>query len=163
LPRSALNTARRPSGEIANACLTGRTETFEPVTWSAGRTLISSLETNGLTGGVRPRSQPLAPPSTREASSQGSIRERAAAVPVGRGEPAGEAAIDGLSLNRNCATAMSATRALRSFSRHRWINATTAAGVSPGSAFQSGVDFTIAAIVSVTSSPGKARAPVSIS
>jgi hypothetical protein len=32
-----------------------------------------------------------------------------------------DALLDELSLNRNCATAMSPMRAWRSFSRHRWI------------------------------------------
>ena len=48
-------------------------------------------------------------------------------------------------------------RVFRSFSRQRWISVTTCGGVSAGSADQSGVDFTTAAISSVTSSPSNAR------
>ena len=54
-------------------------------------------------------------------------------------------------------------RALRSFSRHRWMSVTICAGTSAGSADQFGVVFMTAAIISVASSPSNARAPVSIS
>jgi len=163
LPRCALKTARRPSGEIASTCLAGREETSELVRLSAGRTLICSRETNGAAGGLRLKSQPAATPSTRTANSQGRVRMIPAARLDARAGVDDEMPIDAVSPNTNCATAMSPMRALRSFSRHLWINATTGAGVSAGRALQSGVDLTTAAMVSVMSSPGNARTPVSIS
>ena len=155
----------RPSGEIASACRTGREETFELVSCSAGRTLICSRETNGA-GWRRSAEEPAARAAEHErsrAAKEASGPAGATPCRVARGAAAGDARSALLSLNRNCATAMSPMRALRSFSRHLWIDATTVAGISAGSALQSGVDFTTAAIVSVTSSPGKARTPVSIS
>ncbi len=61
------------------------------------------------------------------------------------------------------ASAASASRRLRSFSRHRRRSVRIAAGVFTGSAVQSGSLLTTAAIVSVVSSPLNARCPVSIS
>jgi hypothetical protein len=54
-------------------------------------------------------------------------------------------------------------RRLGSFSRHRCRRRSTAAGVSAGSADQSGVRSSRAAIISELVSPSNARRPVSIS
>ena len=67
------------------------------------------------------------------------------------------------SLSRNCATAMSATRSLRSFFKHRSSSVRRWAGVPGGNALQSGSLRITAVNVSRTSSPGKAVRPVSIS
>src|SRR5688572_15724854 len=120
---------------------------FELVTSSAGRTLICTRETASAAGGVRPKNQPPRAPSAIAASSHGIILTmRRADECATRGAAAADGAIDESSLRRNRATAISPMRALRSFSRHFWINVTTGGGVSAGSALQSGVDFTTAAI-----------------
>ena len=55
----------------------------------------------------------------------------------------------------NCATAMSAIRWRRSFTRQRATSVRIAGGTSSGSAFQSGSLFSTLASVSATSSPSK--------
>ena len=67
------------------------------------------------------------------------------------------------SLSRNLTGEISGTRFVRSFSRQRWSKVRNPVGTSSGSALQSGSARRTAASVSLTSSPSKARLPVSIS
>src|SRR5262245_12220493 len=64
---------------------------------------------------------------------------------------------------RNRTIPMSDKRTLRSFSRPRLNNSLMGSGRPAGSAFHAGSLRTMAAIVSVTSSPSNTRLPVSIS
>lgn len=126
---------------------------------TSGRSIGASTRHGAHSPSIANSPTPSAP-----ATAHGSARAAAErGTAAGDATPGNEAPSVVMSVNRKRATAMSPTLTLRSFSRHLWMSVTSGRGTSAGSADQSGVDFTTAAVISVVSSPANGRTPASIS
>ena len=104
-----------------------------------------------------------APPTTSAAVAVTAPRSHPAREAVAGSVTTSDAGTVNASSISNRAPAASERRRFRSFSRQRRSNRRIDAGVSGGNGRQSGSARSTAASVSLTSSPAKARAPVSIS
>ena len=154
-----------PSGESA------RLAPGAPDTPSVTSVPISALnrtgdDTDGLRQGAHIASATAKPALSAAASAQGSVvyqpeRDCAPTIPLGALNPVPEGA--SASSISSCASEMSASRRFRSFSRLRCSSLRIEAGVVGGSASHGGDFVRTKASVSETSSPSKARLPVSIS
>lgn len=158
---SATNASIVPSGErTPDAPNSVGNETLAP---------SSALNRRGVAAGARSHARHKIRLAATAASATATTAHLTGLCHRGRWRIAtGDAgAIAGASVDpfsrRKRATAMSEIRALRSFSRQPFTSVRTCGGTSAGSARQSGSPRTTAAIVSVRSSPSKARFPVSIS
>ena len=149
----ATNTIRRPSGESAN----------DPGSSVVG--VLISVRVSGGAGGISRRCRSA---STASATIPSAATANAA---VHTNRPADadgaaavcDAAVSNAPSSASRTSAISCARCFASFRRHTRSAWLTRAGTSAGSAAKSGSLLITDTIVSVTSSPGNARVPVSIS